>query len=230
MRTGRRTLDLLDVHFYPQANAVFSDAADPKTQGLRIRSVRGLWDPSYRDESWIGTEVDLIPRLQQWIHDGYPGTGLAITEYNFGGQKDASGAVALAEALGAFGREGVTLATYWAYPAPDTPAGAAFRLYRNFDEAGATFGDRSLPATVSYDGVRAFAARQSSSKQVDVVLVNESPTDTATIRVALQGATVQSAEEFLVAPGSAKIERVPVRAAQVSLPPYGLGLIRMTLA
>ena len=227
---GRRTLDLLDVHFYPQAAGVGSDAADPATQALRIRSVRALYDPYYHDESWIGAEVDLIPRLQRWIRDAYPGTGLAITEYNFGGQKDASGAVALAEALGIFGQEGVDLATYWAYPGPDLPAGAAFRLYRNFDGAGASFGDRSLPVTVSHEGVRAFAARQSSRKEVDVVVANESLTNTATVALRLKGATIQSAEEFRLAPGSAQIQRATLQARSVTLPPLGLSLVRLTLA
>src|SRR5262249_40619220 len=87
-RRGGRSLDLLDVHYYPQGQGVYSAAADPDTQGRRIRSVRSLYDPGYQDESWIGTNVMLIPRLKQWIAAAYPGTGLAITEYSFGGEKD----------------------------------------------------------------------------------------------------------------------------------------------
>ena len=227
---GRRSLDLLDVHFYPQAEGVFSNAADPKTQALRVRSVRALYDGSYRDESWIDSELQLIPRLRQWIHDSYPGTGLAITEYNFGGQKDASGAVALAEALGVFGREGVDMATYWAYPGVDQPVGGAFRLYRNFDGAGAAFGDRSLPVAVNHGGVRAFASRQSIRKEVDVVLANESLTATATVTVGVLGAAVRSAEEFRLPPGSAQIEQSPLTTPRLMLPPLGLSLVRVTLA
>jgi hypothetical protein len=118
---GGRSLDLLDVHYYPQAQNVFSNASDPDTQALRIRSVRSLYDPSYVDESWIGQSVDLIPRLRGWIADDYPGTGLSISEYSFGGEKDASGAVAEAEALGIFGREGVDLAAYWTFPPVNIP-------------------------------------------------------------------------------------------------------------
>ncbi len=229
-QAGRRNLDLLDVHFYPQASGVFSDKADPKTQALRIRSVRALDDPIYLDESWIASEVNLIPRLQQWIHDDYPGTRLALTEYNFGGQGDASGAVALAEALGTFGRDGVDLATYWPYPSPDTPAGAAFRLYRNFDGSGGSFGDRSLPATSTNQGVRAFAARQSSRKEADVVLVNESLTDRALVDLKLNGAAIKSADEFRVLPGSSQIEQAQVDGSRVSLAPLGLTLVRLALA
>jgi hypothetical protein len=226
---GARSLDLLDVHYYPQAQGVYSDAADPATQALRIRSVRSLYDPNYTDESWIATPVELIPRLKQWIAQEYPGTGVAISEYNWGGDKDASGAVALAEALGIYGREGVALATYWTYPPPASPAGAAFRLYRNFDGNGATFGDISLPVKSSQAGVVAFAARHSTSHEVDVVLVNETADQTATVNLnlGLDGTGVTT--QFQVAPGSSTIAKSPLAdpAQPITLPPYSVSLIRV---
>src|SRR5262249_58029958 len=85
-RRGSRTLDVLDVHYYPQGTGVYSAAADPATQERRVRSVRSLYDPSYQDESWIADRLMLLPRLEQWIAESHPGTGLAITEYNFGGE------------------------------------------------------------------------------------------------------------------------------------------------
>ncbi len=47
----------------------------------------------------------------------YPGTKLAISEYNWGSDDGISGALAQAEALAIFGREGVDLATRWVAPA-----------------------------------------------------------------------------------------------------------------
>ena len=228
-KSGARSLDLLDVHFYPQAQGVFSDAADPATQDLRIRSVRSLYDPNYTDESWIATPVELIPRLKQWIGQQYPGTGLAITEYNWGGEKDASGAVALAEVLGIYGREGVALATYWTYPPPASPAGAAFRLYRNFDGKGATFGDISLPVTSSQAGVVAFAARHSESHEVDVVLVNEAANQTATVRMNLGPGGTGVTSQFQVGPGSSTIAKSPLAdpTQPITLPPYSVTLIQV---
>src|SRR5436190_370453 len=73
-QAGQRTLDVLDVHYYPQASGVFSAADDPQTRGLRLRSTRALWDPTYTDESWIGEPVRLIPRLREWVDRYYPGT------------------------------------------------------------------------------------------------------------------------------------------------------------
>jgi hypothetical protein len=229
-KSGARSLDLLDVHFYPQApNVAFSNAADPAIQALRIRSVRSLYDPNYTDESWIATQTELIPRLKQWIDQQYPGTGLAITEYNWGGEKDASGAVALAEVLGVYGREGVALATYWTYPPPDSPAGAAFRLYRNFDGKGGTFGDISVPVTSSKAGVVAFAARHSASHEMDVILVNEAGNQPATVHLNLGDFGNGVATQFQVAPGASTITKSPLAdpSQPITLPPFSATLVRV---
>lgn len=225
---GARSLDLLDVHYYPQASQVTSAASDPKTQYLRIASVRSLYDSTFVDPSWIGEPVNLIPRLKQWIADNYPGTGLAITEYKWGGESDASGAVALAESLGIFGREGVDVAAYWTYPKPDSPAGAAFRMYRNFDGKGGHFGDRSLVAESSARSVQVFAARDSSSGIVDVMLVNESFSQTARVHL-----------DTTAAPGGAEVLQLPGGSFEISsghvgdwrqplsLPPLSVTLVRL---
>lgn len=226
---GARSLDMLDVHYYPQASGVYSDAADPATQALRIRSVRALWDASYSDESWIGEPVQLIPRLQRWIADQYPGTGIAITEYSWGGEKDASGAVALAEVLGTYGRLGVSLANYWGYPSPNTPAGAAFRIYRNYDGKGAAFGDISVPVKSSRAGVVAFAARHSDRNETDIVLVNESADQTAGVHLSLGSASAGAATQLQIDPGSSTIVATPLTSASqaIQLPPYSVSLVKV---
>jgi hypothetical protein len=228
-RSGKRSLDLLDVHFYPQASRVFSETKDPETQALRIRSVRALYDSTYTDESWIGTQVQLIPRLKQWIAQKYPGTGLAITEYNWGGEKDASGGVALAEVLGIYGREGVDLATYWTYPPVNSPAGAAFRLYRNFDGKGATFGDLSLPVKASQAGVTAFASRHSDRNEVDVMLVNEAASKPATVHLNAKLKGNLTLTQFQVTPGSSAIAESSLSSLSqpITLPAYSMTLVRI---
>jgi hypothetical protein len=228
---GKRTLDYLDVHYYPQAaNVTSPDAADPGTQARRIRSVRSLFDPSYSDESWIAQPVDLIPRLKNWIATSYPGTGIAITEYNFGGDHDASGAVALSEALGIFGREGVYMANYWTNPPPNTPASAAFRLYRNYDGHGATFGDQSVPVASGSRQVAAFASRHSGTGEIDLVLANESLTQTATVELQLTGFASYKAQQFVIHPGSSDItpEALGSLKAPLSLEPLSVRLVRLT--
>ena len=176
---GMRLLDYLDAHYYPQAPGVaLSSAGDPVTQALRLRSTRSLWDPTYVDESWIGGSgdppVQLIPRLQGWIEDHYPGTKLAITEYNWGALDHINGALAQADVLGIFGREGVDLATLWAPPAYDEPGAFAFRVYRNYDGQGNKFGELSLSAnSADQDQLAIYAAERIQDRALTVVVINK---------------------------------------------------------
>lgn len=166
--TGRRTLDVLDIHFFPQASE-YRGGVDASSRALRLRSTRALWDPTYKDESWINDYVDLIPRMRNWIAQNYPGTKLAISEYNWGGETIMNGALAEAEVLGIFSREGVDIACYWAYPAAYSPPYYAFKLYSNYDNKGSWFGGTSLPATSTrLDTLSCYAAEQ---KNGDVLLM-----------------------------------------------------------
>ncbi|MEZ4681178.1 MAG: glycoside hydrolase family 44 protein [Caldilineaceae bacterium] len=172
--TGTRLLDYLDLHYYPQSGVALTSAGNADTQALRLRSTRSLWDPSYRDESWIGESVKLIPRMRAWVDENYPGTKLAITEYNWGGLENINGALAQADVLGIFGREGLDMAMLWDPLGADAPFAYAFRLYRNYDGAGGQFGDRSLTATSSdEESVAVYAARRSADQAVTVMIVNK---------------------------------------------------------
>ncbi|MCC6454338.1 MAG: hypothetical protein IT328_05300 [Caldilineaceae bacterium] len=182
---GVRILDYLDMHYYPQANGVaLGDAGDAATQARRLRSTRSLWDPTYVDESWIpdagpaGGIVQLIPRMRDWVAQNYPGTKLAIGEYNWGGLEHINGALAQADVLGIFGREGVDLATMWQPPQLNQPAAFAFRIYRNYDGAGSQFGDTSVAATSSDQArLSLYAAQRSSDGALTLVIINKGDSD-----------------------------------------------------
>lgn len=188
-KVGRRSLDVLDVHYYPQGTGLYGGATDQGSRALRLRSTRSLWDPTYIDESWIGQPVRLIPRLKEWIAAGYPGTRLGITEWNFGADQDINGALAIADVLGIFGREDVYLANYWAYPAKGSPGYLAFKLYRNADGQGTGFGDESCRATTSDERVACYAATDTRSGALTVMLVNKFSRATVTAPVTLTGWT-----------------------------------------
>jgi hypothetical protein len=186
---GTRLLDYLDLHFYPQNGVDLSLAGNASKQALRLRSTRALWDPTYRDESWIGGDdqptdwryVRLIPRMRDWVNAHYPGTKLALTEYNWGGLEHINGALAQADILGIFGREGLDLATLWNYPDTNTnlgyensetqPGAYAFRLYRNYDGAGGKFGDVSVSAaSADQSQLAIYAAQRSSDSALTLVI------------------------------------------------------------
>jgi PKD repeat protein len=189
-----RILDYLDLHYYPAAAGVsLSAAGNASTQARRLRSTRSLWDPTYIDESWIsdlaegGIAVQLIPRMKNWVNDHYPGTGLAITEYNWGGLEHINGALTQADVLGIFGREGLDLATLWAPPTSGQPGAFAFRMYRNYDGAGNSFGDTSVKAASTDQGVLSvYAAQRRTDNALTVVVINKSA-ESKTVTVSLAG-------------------------------------------
>ncbi len=187
-KNGTRILDYLDLHFYPQGTGVSDNSAgNASTQALRLRSTRALWDPDYIDESWINDKVRLIPRMRDWVQNNYPGTKIALTEYNWGAMKTLNGALAQADVLGIFGREKLDVATLWGPDASDQPWAYAFRMYRNYDEAGASFGDISVRASSSdSDKLSIFAARRISDSALTVMLINKSSADLAST-VSLSG-------------------------------------------
>jgi hypothetical protein len=172
---GVRILDYLDVHNYPQAAGVtLSPAGDAATQALRLRSTRSLWDSTYVDESWIGEAVNLIPRMHQWIDANYPGTQLAVTEYNWGALDHINGALAQADVLGIFGREGLDLATLWDPPSASQPGAFAFRMFRNYDGAGGEFGDVELQArSADQERLAIYAAQRSGDGALTTMVINK---------------------------------------------------------
>lgn len=173
---GVRILDYLDVHYYPQQSGVaLQQAGNSATQELRLRSTRALWDSSYVDESWINEPVYLIPRMQEWIDSYYPGTKLAITEYNWGGLEHMNGALTQADVLGIFGREGVDLATIWDPPAANQPGAYAFRMYLNYDGNNGRFGDTSIYANSNDTSkVAIYGSVRSSDGALLLMVINKS--------------------------------------------------------
>jgi hypothetical protein len=172
---GLRILDYLDLHYYPQSfNSVSNNAGDVATQQMRLRSTRSLWDPNYTDESWIADQVNLIPRMHGWVNTNYPGTKLAISEYSWGAMCHINGALAQADVLGIFGREGLDLATLWGPPGPNEPGAYAFRMYRNFDGSGGSFGETGVQAaSADRDKLAVYAAQRSLDDSLTVLVINK---------------------------------------------------------
>ena len=191
--SGRRVLDVLDMHWYAEAftrgGPITNDYApqDEETIQKRLQAPRSLWDSTYNEGSWVSGytkgPVALIPRLRRMIARHYPGTKIAITEYYYGRSGDISGGLAQADVLGIFGREGVFAATLW--PQANVWAwkgiGAeayryafgAFRLFRDYDGAGASFGDTGLWASSSAAAKASIYASRSADGRVVLVVINK---------------------------------------------------------
>jgi len=217
----RRLVHVLDVHWYPEIRGtkrITEPDVSPKTVAARLEAPRSLWDPTYREKTAITDEwkkpIRLIPWLKETIAKRYPGTKLSMTEYNFGAPEHVSGGLAQVDVLGILGREGVYLANYWGSGAgvgemPDY-VGAAFKLYRNFDGKGATFGDTAVAASIG-DLTKGSVYAATDSKdpgRLTIVVINKSQSERFTARIKLAGAgkPFTSASAYVLGPGGAAVE------------------------
>lgn len=180
---GRRLLDVFSLHYYPQGNYGWNDVSQ-NAQLWRNRSTRSLWDPNYRDESWINEKIYLIPRMKAWVQNTYPSTKIGVTEYNWGADDHISGAIVQADVLGIFGREGVDLANRWVCPEIGTRAFNAIKMYRNYDGQNRAFGNKSVRCTApDPDTLAAFASGDSTTLEVKIMLVHKRLSGNASVRL-----------------------------------------------
>jgi O-glycosyl hydrolase len=148
-------------------------------------------DPTYTEQSWITQHstkgpIRLLPRLREKIAQHYPGTRIALTEYYYGGGADISGALAQADVLGIFGREGVFAAALWHLGKSDHHMiYAAFDMYRNYDGQGGAFGPIGLAAQSSDPARASIYASQNQQGQVVLVAINK-VTEDLTVRINLR--------------------------------------------
>ncbi len=161
-KEGKRLLDVLDLHWYPEISAGGVRITSSNTNDniaankARMQAPRSLWDPSYTEDSWIGqwysSFLPLIPRVQQSIQTYNAGTKLAFSEYNYGGEGHVSGGIATADALGIYGKYGVYMANYWKMvnTTEEAPySSVAFKIYNNYDSQNSKFGDTKVKAETS---------------------------------------------------------------------------------
>lgn len=232
---GARLLDVLDIHWYTEAQGagkrITEETSDPESVGVRVQSARGLYDSTYREPSWIqktlGDEpIRLLPRMMEKIQKHYPDTKLAITEYNYGASKSISGALAEVEALGAFGAYGVFAANVWGGTDPGSFINAGLDLFCNYDGKGGHFGDQSIATkNPAIEKLAFFAAKDSKSGAITVVVVNRETTPTA-LSLGVVGRT---ADVYRVAGSEAKVKSVGAESVQggrinTTLPPLSATL------
>lgn len=195
--TKVRHLDYLDVHYYAQG-------------GNSSEVTRSLWDPTYTDPSWIGSKIDLIPRLKCWIaghvpgicpaaRGNYPGTKISLSEYNLSlpSVGAVTNAIIQADTLGIFAREGVDLATRWTLPDDGNLINDAFLVYRNYDGHHSQFGNIWIHSASANQGQLAvYGARRSTDGAYTILVLNKT-SSTLISKLALTGiASVGTAQAW----------------------------------
>jgi hypothetical protein len=188
---GKRLLDVLDVHWYPEAygdsRITDSGANSANDKAARLQAPRTLWDSNYGysasnpavgENSWISQSfsnyLPLIPRIQASINNYYPGTKLSFTEFTYGGENDITGGIATSDVLGIFGKYGVYFATFWPGNNDRSYVQAAYRIFRNYDGQKSTFGDASTPAYTS-DSVHTsiYSSVKTGTNEIHLIAINK---------------------------------------------------------
>ena len=239
---GKRLIDAIDVHYYSEAKGdarvTEANATSDKDKAARVQAPRTLYEDGYREVSWVTDALSqympFIPTIQASIDKYYPGTKLAITEYNFGGGMDSTGAIAEADALGAFAANDVYLATLW--PLSDTIDYqlSAINLYTNYDGKGGAFGDTLVEAkTADIEKSYAYASIDGTdTSTVKVVMANKDSEKTEKATFDIKGGkNYKSAVVYAVTKDNSDIRVIDVQnditsdSITVSLPPYSVATV-----
>jgi Glycoside hydrolase family 44 len=198
---GTRTLDVFDLHAYPDADT--SGLTQAQLQALAGSIYRDYWDPTFVSPSssinqpWT-TNIQpnktipfRIPRMRAIANLIYPGTPMSFTEWNaaFAGESDFSTALGDADAYGIFGRERLALASRWEAPLPANPNYLALKLYTNYDGSHHGFGTTSVSDVNNGnpDLFSSYAALDSTAKTLTVMVLNKDPQNATRVQVALSG-------------------------------------------
>ncbi|HUJ31406.1 MAG TPA: glycoside hydrolase family 44 protein, partial [Candidatus Acidoferrum sp.] len=228
---GKPLVDVYDFHWYAEeydSNGTRSldltgtTLTDAQVQ-LIVQSPRSLWDPTFTDSTnsnpWIyeelgNTPINILGRLQAKINSEFPGMKISITEYENGGWNHIAGTIAQADNLGIFGSQGVFAANFWPPNGTYSYALAGFRAFRDFDGAGANFGDTSLQATSSnVQNVVVYASSDSTTPGRFVfVAINRSATPQVT---AINGQTLSGTAHLYQMTASSAQGQNPVEPVSI---------------
>ncbi|MEO7426199.1 MAG: glycoside hydrolase family 44 protein [Fibrobacteria bacterium] len=189
-KAGKRLMDVLDIHWYPEATGdnriVAGNATTAADRAARLQAPRSLWDSGYVENSWISKSatprpgtgnpgpINLLPRILASIAKYNPGTKLAITEYHYGEGDHISGGLAQADFLGICAKMDVYAASFWPLDGKLSYVKAAFRLFRNYDGNKGLFGSISAAATASDNqNASVFASYVPAGDEVHIIALNK---------------------------------------------------------
>jgi fibronectin type 3 domain-containing protein len=211
---GTRSLDIFDIHAYPDGPDM-SSYTQAQKQAAAVSIYRDYWDPALVSPSgtinqpWT-TQIQpsrtiafRIPRLRAIANTIYPGTPLSFTEWSaaFAGESDFSTALGDADAYAILGRERVSLATRWVAPVVANPNYLALKLYTNYDGAHHGFAPVSVAAgnTANPNLFSSYAAASEDGKTLTLMVINKDPQNSTQVQFALNGFNPTSMTAYTLA-------------------------------
>jgi len=247
---GKRLVDVIDIHWYPELygntskgekKRVLDDLPyDPTFAKLQWEALREWYDPAFKPtaelESWTAGDnaPDLwspfhpvIPALRKLLDQYYPGTKLAINEYDTGSPEHYHGALIRAAALGIFMQEDLYMAQNWHQTDDKKFTYFAQKLYGNYDNKGSRVRGKFVPSKSSNPDLLSYAAQDGA--HFTVVLVNKNPSQrlTTTLEVpvaatAYRGYTLAETLGLRLLETRGKVES---KRVTVTLAPYSAMLV-----
>jgi hypothetical protein len=243
---GARTLDVFDIHAYADCGPT-TNFTNAQLQAATVKCAGYYWDPATvnpdTDNTWTANEEPNpgipfhIPRFKAMVNAIYPGTPLSYTEWGAGlaqnAGSDFSTAIADADTLGVFGREGLSFASRWDGPSPGTAEYEAWKMYTNYDGAHHMFEPLSISAANNgnSDLFSSYASLNSTGTTMTIMVLNKDPQNTAQVTFNLSGFSASSYVAYtLASTASSAISHSSSAAwsATQSFAPYSITLLVVT--
>jgi hypothetical protein len=204
---GKRLVDVIDIHWYPELYAKDSKAHDqrlsdsiafePALAAKQFEATREWWDPSFKPtgdlHSWTIDQGNapnfwdpyhpVIAGLKKILEQTYPGTKLAINEYSTGSGDHFVGALLRTAVLGIFMQEDLYMAEIWGQSDVKGYTYYAQRLYGNFDGKGSRVKGRFVKTTSSNPDLMSYAAQDGNAYYVIIVNKNQKQGFPTTLKV-----------------------------------------------
>lgn len=249
-RIGKRLVDAIDIHWYPELygkdstgekHRVLDDLPYDQTFArLQWEALREWVDPTFKLtpelDSWTGgpnAETlytpfhPVISALQKILEETYPGTKLAIDEYDVGSPEHYHGALLRAAVLGIFMQEDLFMAQNWHQTDDKQFTYWAQKLYGNYDGKGGRVRGKFVPSRSSETDLLSFAAQD--GRRVTVILVNKNPTQrmlaTLELSASCSGYRTYTLAETLGLRLLEQRGQVGGKSVTVSVPPYAAVLV-----
>jgi hypothetical protein len=240
---GARTLDVFDIHAYADCGPTTNLTAEQLRQAT-INCAGYYWDPATVNPDTNNTFTTSeepnpgipfhIPRFKAMVNAIYPGTPLSYTEWGAGlapnSSWDFSTAIADADSLGVFGREGLSFASRWGGPTAGTAEYQAWKLYTNYDGAHHMFGIISISDTNNSSAklFSSYAALNSTGTVLTVMVINKDDGNSANANFNISGFSPSTYTAYTLASTSSSAITVSSSASwspAQSFAPYSITLL-----
>ena len=199
---GARTLDVFDIHAYADGGPT-TNFTNEQLRAAEAKIAGYYWDPiavnpdinnTYTTNEEPNPGIPFhIPRFKALINAIYPGTPLSYTEWGAGlapnSAWDFSTAIADADTLGVFGREGLSFASRWGGPSPGTAEYQAWKIFTNYDGAHHQFGSLSISDRNNGNAnlFTSYAALDSNGTVMTILVLNKDDSNSANVTFNLSG-------------------------------------------